>query len=190
MLPYLALSRLLLYPLVKCSSRDVADGSLHPQLGILSVQELNVERHRLASCLAESLVEDTLELELGNTLVFQDLCSHLEQSVTGSDLHLARRVSAADDDRLGCLGEHFEMVCDLCANRVIRVQEGLGIPHLVLCVGIAVLLLEVLALVRIAYMVVSVDWPKYPSTCTHQDLPRHRRRISRPAFLPSQGTRA
>jgi hypothetical protein len=133
-----------------CSSRDVANGSLHPQLGILSVQELDVERHGLAGSLAESLVKDTLELELSNALVLQDLCSHLKQPVAGSDLHLARRVSAANNDRLGRLGEHLEVVGDLCANRVFRVQESLGVPHLRLRVGIAVLLLEVLALVCIA----------------------------------------
>ena len=106
---------------VSFSSRDIADRCLHPQLGILSVQELNVCRHGCASGLAESLVEDTLELELGNTLVFQDLRSHLKQTIAGPNLHLARRVSAANNDRLGCLGEHLEVVCNLCADGVLGV---------------------------------------------------------------------
>mgnify|MGYP006982989342 CR=1 FL=1 len=70
-------------------SRNIADGSLHPQLGILSVQELDVWRHGLASCLTESLVKDALQLELSNTLGLLDLCSHLKQSIAGSDFHLA-----------------------------------------------------------------------------------------------------
>jgi hypothetical protein len=78
-------------------------------------------RHRCAGCLAESLVEYAFELELGNALVLQDLCSHLKQSIAGSDLHLTRRVSAANNDRLGCLGQHLEVVGDLCADGVVGV---------------------------------------------------------------------
>lgn len=85
------------------------------------MQELDVCRHGCARGLAQSLVEDTLELELGNTLVLQDFCSHFKKSIAGSDLHLARRVSAANNDRLGCLGEHLEVVCDLCTDGVVRV---------------------------------------------------------------------
>lgn len=83
------------------------------------MQELDVRRHGLAGRLSKALVKHTLQLELSNALVFLDLCSHLEQPIARSDLHLARRVTAADNDRLGCLGEHLKVICDLCANGVI-----------------------------------------------------------------------
>lgn len=81
-----------------CLSCDVRNGSLHPQLGILSVQELNVRGHRCFLRLAQTLIEHALELKLGDSLLLLNLCSHLKQAIAGSDLQLARRVAAANDD--------------------------------------------------------------------------------------------
>lgn len=92
------------------------------------MQELDVWWHGLASCLTESLVKDTLQLELSNTLGLLDLCSHLEQSITGSDFHLARRITAAHNDGFGSLGKDLEVVGDLGAYWVLGLLQSLGVP--------------------------------------------------------------
>lgn len=133
------------------------------------MQELDVWWHGLASCLTKSLVEDALQLELSNTLGLLDLCSHLKQSIAGSDFYLARRITAAHNDGFGSLGKDLEVVGDLGAYGVLRLLQSLGVPQLAFCVGIAVLLFQVLALVCVACQFMLTSCTIYTCTLKRSD---------------------
>lgn len=129
----------------------IPDGTLHPQLRVLPVQPLNVRRHRRPLRLAQTLVEDALELELGHALVRLDSDAHLEQAVRGSDVAFQRGVAASHNDAVVGVFNHLEVVGDLGADGVGRGAQLMRGPELVGRLGAFVLAGEVFALEGIAY---------------------------------------
>lgn len=114
------------------------------------MQPLDVWRHRRALRLAQTLVEDALELELGHALVRLDSNAHLEQAVGGTDVAFQRGVAASNNDAVVGVFNHLEVIGNLGANGVGRGAQLMGGPELVGRLGAFVLAGEVFALEGIA----------------------------------------
>ena len=121
------------------------------------MQPLAKPINRLFLRLAQSLVKDALESELGVAFVDVDFGRDLEQAVRGPDVALQGRVAAADEDGLEPadtgFGENFEVVGYLGVG-LVGGSEELGLrPELVRCCGrVAVFCGEIEALGGIAYV--------------------------------------
>lgn len=107
------------------SPPHIRHGTLHPQLGIQLVGLQHPPGHGpLGHCLPLDLLitdkEDALEPKFGETPFQVRGCRHLEQPVAGPRpvRVVQRRVAAADQDRVGRLGQHDEVVGDFGARLV------------------------------------------------------------------------
>lgn len=80
-----------------------------------------MRRHGLSLGLAQSLVETALETELRDPLLGLNNGGDLKQAVRAAHVLATGRVAAANDDAVGCLLDHFEVVGDQGSNIIGRV---------------------------------------------------------------------
>lgn len=113
--------------------------SLHPQLGVLPVQPLDMRGHGRRVSLAQALVEAAGQSELSHTLVPLDNSANLEQTVGGADVGLSGGITAADGDAVIGLVEDFEVIGDDCADLVAARQQIRSLPEMVGSIGTLVL---------------------------------------------------
>ena len=113
--------------------------SFHPQLGVLSMQPLDMRRHGRRVSLAQTLVEAAGQGELSYTLVPLNNSANLEQTVGGADVGLSGGITTADGDAFVGLVEDFEVIGDDCADLVAARQQIRSLPKMAGSFGTLVL---------------------------------------------------
>jgi hypothetical protein len=97
------------------------------------MQPLELPINRRAIGFPSTLKEYTFQVKLRNALIFLSLNRHLEETFRGPYVTYPGRITATNDDTIGCVFQHLEMIGNLGPDLVGGGLKLRRLPELMGC---------------------------------------------------------